>query len=73
MQDQIYNIRDEGERGVNSQAIHLPRKAPNDTLPMPVADTQKQKKCSRNSECSTKRLAVKTEIKIGQTEREEKD
>lgn len=34
--------------GVNLQVAHLPRKAPKDTLPMPVADIQKQKKCSRN-------------------------
>lgn len=27
---------------------NLPRNAPKDTLPMPVADTQKQKKSSRS-------------------------
>lgn len=43
-----------GNEGTNLQAAHLPRKAPKDTLPMPVANTQKQKKCSRNSECSAK-------------------
>lgn len=36
----------------NSQAAHLPRKAPKDTLPMPVANTEQQNKCSTNRECS---------------------
>lgn len=39
-------------KGMDLQAAHLPRKAPKDTLPMPVANIQKQNKCSRNSECS---------------------
>lgn len=49
------------------QAANLPRKAPKDTLPMPAANTQKQKKCSRNSECSevrnTKNREEEEEIK----------
>ena len=44
------NHSTEMDRGkeFNLQAAHLPRKAPKETLPMPVADTQKQNKCSRN-------------------------
>lgn len=41
------------DRRTDLQTAHLPRKAPKDTLPMPVADRQKQK-CSRNSESSAK-------------------
>lgn len=36
-----------GNEEINLQAPHLPRKAPKDTLPMPVVNIQKQKKCSR--------------------------
>lgn len=50
---------------MNLQAAHLPRKAPKDTLPMPVANIQKQKKCSRNRVSAVQRLAVRRE-----TERE---
>lgn len=44
---------------MNLQAAHLPRKAPKDTLPMPVANIQKQKKCSRNRVSAVQSLAVR--------------
>lgn len=58
---------------MNLQAAHLPRKAPKDTLPMPVANVQKQKKCSRNRVSAVQRLAVKRETERdtqGERERE---
>lgn len=36
----------------DSHAAHLPRKAPKDTLPMPVANTEQQNKSSTNRERS---------------------
>lgn len=50
------NVRANEE--MNLQAAHLPRKAPKDTLPMPVANIQKQKKCSRNRVSAVQSLAV---------------
>lgn len=52
---------DEGNEEMSSQAAHLPRKAPKDTLPMPVANIQKQKKRSRNKVSAGQRLAVNRE------------
>lgn len=57
---------------INLQAAHLPRKAPKDTLPMPVANIQKQKKCSRKRVSAVQQqLAVKTEIESDAEEKKE--
>lgn len=48
-------------RRMDLQAAHLPRKAPKDTLPMPVANVQKQEKCSRNRVSAVQRLGVSRE------------
>lgn len=48
---------------MNLQAANLPRKAPKDTLPMPVANIQKQKKCSRNRVSAVQTLAKNRKAK----------
>lgn len=66
-----YSRDGSGNEEMNLQVAHLPRKAPKDTLPMPVANIQKQKKCSRKRVSAVQKQLVKRETDSDGDEKKE--